>query len=312
MRPAHFIAIFTLIGIFTIYTVYPKGGVYTQNSELDEVIDIEQKSNKHLNGGSPAHVEPITAAPRPPPPPPPPQVAEPPPTSVNLDINSAVCPNPVRLGNAGEGGWTACDTFAGDNAPCVVYSYGIRDDYSFDADVEKRGCEVHGFDPSVSLESSYNTPKRTFHLTGIGPTGSYGPGRVPFRWPGMGFLKDTNTKTWELATVSDMRKQLKHNKLKILKIDVEGGEWSAIEDMVATGLLGNGLVEQLLLELHFDPDRFTVTGTASGVTIQRKGDQDVDLLVTLQRLLGSGMKLWRWQWNTSNHCCIEVSFRYVK
>ena len=99
--------------------------------------------------------------------------------SLVLDVNPTACQKEVRLGAVGEGGWTACDTFPKDeDKSCVVYSYGIRDDYSFDVDVEKRGCEVHGFDPSVSLESSYNTAKRTFHLTGIGPTGSYGPGKV--------------------------------------------------------------------------------------------------------------------------------------
>jgi hypothetical protein len=34
---------------------------------------------------------------------------------------------------------------------CVVYSYGLGADWSFDNTAEAWGCEVHGFDPSGLL-----------------------------------------------------------------------------------------------------------------------------------------------------------------
>ena len=33
--------------------------------------------------------------------------------------------------------------------PCLVYSFGINWDFSFDDAMGKLGCEVHSFDPSM-------------------------------------------------------------------------------------------------------------------------------------------------------------------
>lgn len=58
------------------------------------------------------------------------------------------------------GGWYVCldslgstgsQTTAGLNRPCVVYSYGLGADWSFDKDAENFGCSVHGFDPTNNL-----------------------------------------------------------------------------------------------------------------------------------------------------------------
>ena len=37
------------------------------------------------------------------------------------------------------------------NQPCVVYSFGLGADWSFDRDAESHGCRVHGFDPTNNL-----------------------------------------------------------------------------------------------------------------------------------------------------------------
>ena len=34
---------------------------------------------------------------------------------------------------------------------CLVYSFGIANDFTFDDVMAKRGCEVHSFDPSESI-----------------------------------------------------------------------------------------------------------------------------------------------------------------
>ena len=54
------------------------------------------------------------------------------------------------------------------------------------------------------------------------------PGRVAFRWPGIDKdMTASNTVTWRLSSISDMKSSLGHVKtdIKILKIDVEGSEW---------------------------------------------------------------------------------------
>ena len=68
-----------------------------------------------------------------------------------------------RFGHEGDGGWYACidpgsssaDTvrFLGQQpgSPCLVYSFGIRDDWTFDVAMRDAGCEVHSFDPTIGL-----------------------------------------------------------------------------------------------------------------------------------------------------------------
>ncbi|KAJ8305752.1 hypothetical protein KUTeg_016297 [Tegillarca granosa] len=61
------------------------------------------------------------------------------------------CKSILRLGTIEDGGWDVCDDyeFRPKNS-CVVYSFGIDNDFSFDEAVVKRyGCEVHSFDPRL-------------------------------------------------------------------------------------------------------------------------------------------------------------------
>ena len=53
-------------------------------------------------------------------------------------------------GNDHHGGWVVCDDDLVNRSAerCVVYSYGLGADWSFDKALEGIGCEIHGFDPS--------------------------------------------------------------------------------------------------------------------------------------------------------------------
>lgn len=53
---------------------------------------------------------------------------------------------------------------------CVVYSFGISDDWSFDKAMEAYGCDVYSFDPSVNDQTKPNSSKRLhFFSLGLGP-----------------------------------------------------------------------------------------------------------------------------------------------
>ena len=51
-----------------------------------------------------------------------------------------------------------------DNDQCLVYSYGLADDWSFDEIMAKMGCKVHSYDPTVEDKKLH--PNITFHKIG--------------------------------------------------------------------------------------------------------------------------------------------------
>lgn len=66
---------------------------------------------------------------------------------INLEI---VIPNrQARFGPHDDGGWDICmDLPYAFSESCLIYSFGIDNDFSFEEAVEKRfNCEIHSFDP---------------------------------------------------------------------------------------------------------------------------------------------------------------------
>lgn len=221
---------------------------------------------------------------------------------INIDIDATACRDFHRVGDAGDGGWWTCDF---DDA-CVVYSFGIRDNYSFDKTLTKRGCKVHGFDPSkagLASKKAYESIPATYHSFGIGGEDrKYRPGEVPFEWPGIGYLRDTNSDEWQLFTLPTIMKTLGHSNIDILKIDVEGSEWSSLPGILETDW------SQLLIELHFPPNEFELTKTPSGVHIGLKNPSSrVPTRLSLIRKLMSIATLWHVDFNGKH--CLEMSWK---
>ena len=220
---------------------------------------------------------------------------------LDLNVDESACTRVRRIGDTGDGGWWTCDDF---NEKCVVYSFGIRDNYSFDK--ELRTCDVHGFDPSIyGLRSKrlYESLPATYHSYGLGGEDRlYGQGKVPFEWPGIDYLRDTNSDPWQLYTIPTIMKKLGHSTIDILKVDVEGSEWASLPSILESDW------SQLLIELHFPPDMFILTKTTSGVKIrlQRRSSRTPPRL-SLIRKLTSIATLWRLDFN-GNHC-LEMSWK---
>jgi len=226
----------------------------------------------------------------------------------NLIVDNSRCTNPERVGDSTgvDGGWWTCMELV-PAIQCVVYSFGIRDNFSFDAEMVKRGCEVHGFDPSKAGEVSitgYNKLGAEYNKFGIGGTNLiYAPGTVPFEWPGIGYLKDTNSEPWDLRTMDKIMKDLNHPSVSVLKLDVEGSEWSAFPSILASDW------KQLLVELHFPPNEYSLTkGPSGGATLNRLGkpyEHEVNRFALL-RELSVMADLWNLDWNGDH--CLELSY----
>jgi len=187
---------------------------------------------------------------------------------VTLQIpNVDPCPHAQRLGAEGaEGGWLVCNNQRQQqkDSKCIVYSIGIKDDFSFDQAIHNSNlypstCEVHGFDPSpygLKSKPKYQAigPRAHYHSMGLGTTdGVAEPGTAPFRWPGIGYMRYTNTAPWILKRIPTIMKELGHSQVSHLKVDAEGAEWDAIPDIVASTQW-----TEFAVEMHFPPKEYVL------------------------------------------------------
>ncbi|GFS07689.1 methyltransferase protein [Elysia marginata] len=127
---------------------------------------------------------------------------------------------------------------------CLVYSFGINNDFRFEDKMAQYGCHVYSFDPSMNTES-YNRSERVHFINmGIGTSNS-----DTFKPKIDGYTINSNKK-WQIRTLPAIKKMLGHeNKiLDVLKMDIESYEWKVIKDLLEdTSLLHS---KQLLLEWH--------------------------------------------------------------
>lgn len=147
------------------------------------------------------------------------------------------------------GGWDLCQDIPYEvKGSCLVYSFGMSHAILFDKEMEKLGCEVHSFSPSLEkIDESQKGHNSTYHSIGLGSED------VDQFIP----RKDTQAsdqQTWKLRTLRSLIQALGHEKrtIDVLKIDMEGYEWDILDNMMDTDMLKN--VRQLMLELHIFPD----------------------------------------------------------
>ncbi|OWA51112.1 putative Methyltransferase-like protein 24 [Hypsibius exemplaris] len=117
---------------------------------------------------------------------------------------------------------------------CLVYSFGVNDDWSFDDALHGRGCEVHSFDPSSGGPSHKRGLRHWFHAWGLGT-------RINALKP-----------KWKMLTYAQIRQKLGHEgrPVDVLKLDMEGSEWSFLESTLMDHPSMLDAVDQLIMEIH--------------------------------------------------------------
>jgi Methyltransferase domain len=166
----------------------------------------------------------------------------------------ADCASTFRAGQQDDGGKWLCNPEQITKGT-VVYGFGVASDYSFDKDMaELFGAEVHMFDPGPGVEKAFADFKQPR---------KFGEGTVTYHPIGLGPISDDPAHAWDLEidqkkcevkSLGGIAKSLGHSHVDILKIDIEGGEYASLRQMLASGTLHNLGVRQLLIEFHFVPD----------------------------------------------------------
>jgi len=151
------------------------------------------------------------------------------------------CPHDVeRLGALGDGGkWVCGISRVAEKPDCVVYSFGINGESSFEAEIlaNTNHCRIWGYDfsvksfgPEISILRSYRT-----HFKAVGLAGSDKPHGDP-----------------PMFTLETLMRGNGHTHIDILKIDIESWEFETITALL-TPYIASGKplpFGQLQLEIH--------------------------------------------------------------
>ncbi|CBX98427.1 hypothetical protein LEMA_P098360.1 [Plenodomus lingam JN3] len=189
------------------------------------------------------------------------------------------CPLDIqRIGRLGDGGKWVCGMSVYESLPVpekrpglspsqapvyapqdglVVYSFGINAESSFEAELLERvpSARIWGYDFSVDawgpqIKPEYR-PRTYFKKVGLGKTDQH----------------DSSPPFW---TLPSLMKENAHSYIDILKIDIEGSEYDALDTMMdafenTRSAAGNGImpIGQVMIELHLG-DGVHLEGTTEG------------------------------------------------
>jgi FkbM family methyltransferase len=141
----------------------------------------------------------------------------------------------------------------------IAYSFGVGEDVSFDLDLIKRfACDVYAFDPTPRsiawVASSVHEPR--FHFMPIGIASQDGSVKVspPENPEHVSHYKPRATavaaaERWTEFPVKryeTIRRELGHDRVDILKLDIEGFEFEVIPDLMRAAVLPS----QVLVDFH--------------------------------------------------------------
>lgn len=142
------------------------------------------------------------------------------------------------------------------NKNSVVYSFGVGDDISWDlALLQEVGCDIHAFDPtpySIEWVSKQQLPPQFhFHPYGVADYDGVAGFNPKMTHPNnknlsMSIFKYGNPPTIPLPVkrLSTIMKELGHDHIDVLKMDIEGTEYPVIRDMKGIP------IRQFLVEMH--------------------------------------------------------------
>lgn len=144
------------------------------------------------------------------------------------------------------------------NESSIVYSFGAGRNISFDLELgEKTGCSIHIFDPtpiSINWVKQQNLPDRIkFHEYGVGEKDGEINFFVPRKKTSAHYSpvqRHTNVVVGEYSApvfcMTSIMEKLGHEKVDMVKMDIEGGEYDVLPSLLEPSLG----INQIILEFH--------------------------------------------------------------
>lgn len=182
---------------------------------------------------------------------------------------------PTEWFGSGYGGWVVYTPRI--SSTSVVYSCGIGEDASFDlALISRFGVTVHAFDPTpraVDWVGAQDLPPSfEFHQLGIADFDGVATFNAPPRHQDASYTLVEGRGNAAVAVQADVRRlstlmsEFGHDRIDLLKMDIEGAEYGVIEDLVSSVLD----IRQLLVEFHHGFEAIEVDETYRAVALLRR------------------------------------------
>lgn len=148
----------------------------------------------------------------------------------------------IRLGSEGNGWYAPSDLPEG----ALCYCIGVGLDASFDFELAARGAEVHAFDPTplaIDYMARKNEDRVTFHPWGVLDSDSSMRLYFPMNTAhGSHFAEDLHgtgqyheVPCYRMSTILD-RLGHRDRQIHLMKMDIEGSWFAALQDMMASGI----------------------------------------------------------------------------
>lgn len=165
----------------------------------------------------------------------------------------------IRSGNQSYGRFNVADSVVKKDEHPVIYSFGIGEDLSFSADVLQRwDCDVYAFDPTpkaiayVKSHPLYWNNRFHFYEWGLSDANEIGKFHLPTNesYVSGSLLYHSGVREEsimiQLKTLKTIMNELGHEKISVLKMDIEGSEFQVFEKLQLDELS----FTQLCLEVH--------------------------------------------------------------
>ena len=178
---------------------------------------------------------------------------------------------------------------------CVVYSFGSNGEVTFEQallNLTNQTCEIHIFDYSLNsanIQKVHSVSGAILHLYGIGPDNSVV--EAPFH------NGEQTVKHFQLKNLSSIMSELNHSWVDVLKMDVEGAEYTVLPSIIS----------------HYKALNMQIPVTQAQIEYHHsKGNPKMTHLVqTLKLMESSGFRAFSTEYNVNGEAYNYVEYSYL-